>query len=120
MGTEWLEEHFLPLIKLSKSTKDNLRTVVEHIAIQIADVLEKNKVKSVFVTGGGAYNQFLLDRIKHHYSVKIVLPSKQIIEYKEAIIFALMGALHLENKPTTIPSVTGARRAVVGGVKHKP
>jgi len=120
LGTEWLEEKFYPLLKFDKEIENNLRTVVEHISIQISNVLNDAKLNSVLVTGGGAKNTFLIERISHYFKGKLIVPDEQIIDFKEAIIFAYLGALYLEGKPNNIASVTGASRHVAGGVYHIP
>lgn len=120
LGTEWLEENFYPLLKFDKEIENNLRTVVEHIAVQTANVLNHASIKSVMVSGGGTKNKFLIERIDHYYNGTIIVPDEETIEFKEAIIFAYLGALYLAKKTNTIPSVTGAKRAVIGGVLHLP
>ncbi len=120
LGTEWLDQHFLPLLKLDKDIENNLATVVEHIAVQIAQALNQNSIKRVLITGGGAKNNFLIERLKRYYSGEIVAVSSQLVDFKEALIFALLGALHLNNEPNCLPQVTGARKAVCGGVLHQP
>ncbi len=120
LGTEWLELNFYPLIKFDKDIENNLRTVIEHEAIQIANTLNSNELTSVFITGGGAKNTFLIDRIQHYFKGKIIIPSQQIVDFKEALIFALLGALYLAKQPNTLASVTGASKDVTGGVLHSP
>lgn len=120
LGTEWLEEYFYPLLKFDKEIENNLRTVVEHIAIQLSNTLNRFDIKTVMVSGGGAKNKFLIERIRHYYIGKIIVPDEITIEFKEAIIFALLGALYLDRKPNNIPSVTGAERPVCGGILHLP
>ncbi len=120
LGLEWLEESFYPLLKFDKEIESNLRTVTEHIATQISSVLQKNGIKRVLLSGGGTKNQFLVKRIQSYYDGEIILPKEELIDYKEALIFAYMGALYLKNKPNTITSVTGASRACVSGVLHTP
>jgi len=120
LGTEWLEEHFYPLLKFDKEIESNLRTVVEHIAIQISNILHKAALKSVMITGGGALNKFLIERIAHYFGGKLIIPNKELIDFKEAIIFAFLGYRYLQNKPNNIPSVTGAAVEVVGGTLHTP
>lgn len=119
LGTEWLENSYYPMIKFSKSPENNLCTVVENIAIQIAKILETNKLNKVLVTGGGAYNEFLLERIRHHAASELILPSKEIIEYKEAVIFAFLGALFLAGETSNVTSATGATQNVRLGVRHE-
>lgn len=120
LGTEWLEESFYPLVKFNNSTKDNLCTVVEHIAIQISNVIEQYHLKSIYITGGGAKNDFLIRRIQHHSKVNLIIPDKKIVDFKEALIFAFLGELYLSKIPNTIPSVTGAKKATIAGVLHRP
>ncbi len=120
LGIEWLENDFYPLVKFDRDIENNLRTIIEHEAIQIGAILNKNKLKSVMITGGGALNTFLIHRIGHYFEGEIILPEKEIIEFKEAIVFAFLGALYLENKPNCLHEVTGASRDVCGGVLHLP
>lgn len=120
LGTEWLENDFYPLIKFDREIENNLRTVVEHEAIQIAAVLNKQHLKSVLITGGGALNTFLVERIAHYFEGQIILPDKEIIEFKEAIVFAFLGVMYIENQPNCLKEVTGATKDVCGGVLHRP
>ncbi len=118
LGTEWLEVSYYPMIKFSKSVENNMSTVAENIAIQIASVFDKNNLQRILVTGGGAYNTYLLERIRHHSKAELILPEPQIIEYKEALIFAFLGALHLAGETSNVPSATGAKENVCLGVLY--
>ncbi len=120
LGTEWLEEFYYPLLKFDKEIENNLRTVVEHTAIQISNVLNSAKLTTVLVTGGGAKNGFLIERIQHYFNGELVIPNKAIIDFKEAIVFAYLGALYLAKRPNALSSVTGASRNTIGGVYHLP
>lgn len=120
LGTEWLESEFYPLIKFDRDIENNLRTVIEHEAIQISTILNSNELKSVFITGGGALNSFLIERIGHYFKGAIILPERPIIEFKEAIVFAFLGALYAEKLPNCLQEVTGADQNVSGGVLHLP
>ena len=120
LGTEWLEHEFYPLLKFDKDIENNLATVVEHIAIQIGKTLSDHHLDSVMITGGGAKNHFLIERLKRYYKGEIILPDSQLIDFKEALIFALLGALFMEKQPNCIASVTGASKDVCGGVLHLP
>jgi anhydro-N-acetylmuramic acid kinase len=120
LGTEWLEDEFHKSIDGKYQTKDLLRTIVEHIAVQISSVLKNEKLASVFMTGGGTKNNFLIERIKVHFDGQLIVPEMKIIDFKEAIVFAFLGALYLRNEPTTLTSVTGAEREVCSGVLHIP
>ena len=120
LGTEWLEESFYPLLKFDKEIENNLRTVVEHEAIQISQKLNETNVKSVLFTGGGAKNNFLISRIEHYFKGEVILPEEKIIDFKEAIVFAYLGALYLEKRPNSISTVTGATQDTICGVLHVP
>lgn len=120
LGTEWIEEFYYPLLKFDKEIENNLRTVVEHTAIQISNVLNSAKLNSVLVTGGGAKNGFLIERIQHYFNGELILPEQKIIDFKEAIVFAYLGALYLDKRPNAISSVTGAKKNTIGGVFHVP
>jgi anhydro-N-acetylmuramic acid kinase len=108
------------------STEDALATYIEHLAIQVAVAVEKIVVKrglvmqpeKMLVTGGGAYNGYLVSRIEKLLSplnIEITLPEQNLIEYKEALVMALLGVLRWREEETVFSSVTGARRASVGG-----
>ena len=120
LGTEWIEEFYYPKLKFDKEIENNLRTVVEHTAIQISNVLNSAHLNSVLVTGGGAKNGFLVERIQHYFNGELILPEQKIIDFKEAIVFAYLGALYLDKRPNALSSVTGAKKNTIGGVFHLP
>ena len=115
LGREWVEEYISPLI-VNEKNEDALRTFCEHIAIQIGSLL---KHKSAFFTGGGVFNNFLMERIQHHSSSKIIIPSHDIINFKEALLFGFLAVLRIRNEINCLQSVTGAERDNCGGVIHK-
>lgn len=111
LGFEFVKEVVLPMMENFKiSVADKLRTFTEHIALQINLALS-HKSGTLFVTGGGAYNTFLIERIQFHLpEIKIIIPEKKILEFKEALIFALLGVLKLRNENNVFSSVTGAEK----------
>lgn len=110
LGFEFVKKTILPLIDhFDISIEDKLRTFSEHIALQIALALPIKKGQ-MLVTGGGAYNDFLIECIQHYLpDMKITVPSAKIVEFKEAIIFALLGVLKLREEINVLCSVTGAK-----------
>ncbi|PIV17811.1 MAG: anhydro-N-acetylmuramic acid kinase, partial [Flavobacteriales bacterium CG03_land_8_20_14_0_80_35_15] len=109
LGFEFVVNQIFPLLnKYNLPIIDLLRTYTEHIAQQLAQNLRAHK--SVLVTGGGAYNQFLIKRFKELSHCELTLPPSDIIEFKEALIFAFLGLLRLENKVNCLKSVTGASK----------
>lgn len=118
LGREWVEEVFLPVINsFDVSVHDKLKTVCEHIAFQIAVYANRKKSK-MLVTGGGAYNGYLIERIRFHSKSSVVIPDKQTIEFKEALIFAFLGLLRFEQKNNSLASVTGASTDNIGGAVY--
>jgi anhydro-N-acetylmuramic acid kinase len=110
LGFESVREIILPLIdRFAIPTEDKMRTFTEHIAFQIASALP-NKTGKLLITGGGAYNDFLIQNIQSNLpEMQIVIPEKKILEFKEALIFGLLGVLRLRNEINVISSVTGAK-----------
>lgn len=118
LGREWVEEVFFPIINSFEIPIQNkLNTICEHIAVQIAKHANNPKEK-MLITGGGAFNNYLINRIKTHTQSEVIIPDKQTIEYKEALIFAFLGLLRFEQKNNTLASVTGARTNSVGGAVY--
>ena len=109
LGFEFVKEVILPLIEsFDIPIEDKLCTFTEHVAFQIAQALPIQS-GSLLVTGGGAYNDFLIQRMKQHLpQVQIEIPNQKTIEYKEALIFGLLGVLRLRNEINVLHSVTGA------------
>lgn len=121
LGKEWLDTVFLPILnKYELSVYDQLKTIYEHIATQISKTIATQKETKTLVTGGGAYNKLLIHLIKHKTQSEIIIPEKEIIEYKEAIIFALLGVLRQKNEVNCLASVTGATRDSSTGVVFNP
>jgi anhydro-N-acetylmuramic acid kinase len=121
LGFEFVKETILPLIESYPiPIEDKLHTFTEHVALQIALALP-NKNGSLFITGGGAYNDFLIERIQHHVPrMKLIIPSAKILEFKEALIFALLGVLKLRGEINVLSSVTGAKTNHSSGMIYSP
>lgn len=115
LSREWVEKFITPIITSTYKTENLLHTFCEHIAIQIG---KHAKYEDVLFTGGGVYNTYLMNRIKHYSDAKIIIPSKKIIDYKEALIFAFLGVLRYRNEVNCLQSVTGAIRDNCGGFIH--
>jgi anhydro-N-acetylmuramic acid kinase len=113
MGREWFESEMLPLLK--GNPENLLATCTEHIGGVIAGVLNKNKFRDVLVTGGGAFNKYLIECISASTETKLIIPDDQTVNFKEALIFAFLGYLRIHNRINTLRSVTGARQDSCGG-----
>lgn len=117
LGKEWFVEKFRPYFeKSTESVPDLLATATEHIAEQIAKVLNDNALNSVMVTGGGAFNSFLIESVRKKTDCRVEVANKLIVNYKEAMIFAFLGVLRMRGEANCLSSVTGASRDNCGGV----
>lgn len=110
LGMEFVRDAIFSLTsKYRQLIPDLLCTFCEHISLRIASALPEKKGKMI-VTGGGAYHDFLMGRIGHHLpQMQVVIPSEKILEFKEALIFGLLGVLKLRGEINVLSSVTGAR-----------
>ncbi len=117
-------ENVIPILD-ALTPQDALCTAVEYIALSIKNALVLNNATSAFnsksqllITGGGAFNSYLIERIQYwlkSYNVTVVIPAHNIIAYKEALAMALIGLYRLEEKPNVLASVTGAQYDNIGG-----
>jgi len=115
LGIEWCTENIYPLFSGIEAL-DILATFTEHTAEQISKVLNENQLKKVFFTGGGTYNKYLIKRIRAKTGSEIIIPEKQIIDFKEALIFAFMGVLRWNNEINILSSATGSSHDHSSGI----
>lgn len=117
LGKEWIDENFFPIIyNFDISIGNKIRTIYEHIAIQVKNVVSKTNDDKILVSGGGALNLFLIGLLNEKLKNRLVIPDKHTIEFKESLIFALLGALRMENEINCLKNVTGAKYNNIGGV----
>jgi len=121
LANEFGTDVIFPLIQsFDLPVKDKLRTYVEHIAEQVCGAfydLDAGNGK-LMITGGGAFNGFLVDRIKalvKELAIEVVVPEANVVKYKEAIAMAFLGLLRWREENTIMSSVTGASRSSIGG-----
>jgi anhydro-N-acetylmuramic acid kinase len=119
LGIEWVKEQLMHILeKYPIPVEDILHTYTCHIAEQIGNTLDQNHVKKVLVTGGGAYNHFLVEKIQEKTPAIIHIPDDLTIQYKEALIFALLGVLKCRGEVNVLSSVTGAREDHSSGITY--
>ena len=123
IDNNWIRTTVLPLIDaVDDSIENKMNTCVLHVAQQISTVIKNHcdgpAASRVLITGGGAYNKFLITKIKANladHSVQIILPDARVIEFKEAALMALMGYLYYSGMENVLHEVTGANRPHIGG-----
>jgi len=125
LGREWVEKEIFPILENADcSVEQKIATFSEHIAQQISYTLHKNfaffGTQKLLVTGGGAYNQFIISKMQKYTknNLEIIVPTNEIINFKEALIFAFLGYLKVLGKDNTLKSVTGATKNSIGGVVY--
>ncbi|MBT8236136.1 MAG: anhydro-N-acetylmuramic acid kinase [Bacteroidia bacterium] len=127
-GYEWFASTVWPLVNSFEDTPENLlHTTVHHIAEQIANAIlstlpgtqePRTKNYELLVSGGGAKNSFLMEVLQQKIgsSVHVHIPDDTLIDYKEALVFALMGVLKMEGEVNVLSSVTGSEKDLSSGV----
>ncbi|GAB4132594.1 MAG: anhydro-N-acetylmuramic acid kinase [Bacteroidia bacterium] len=117
LGREWTENNIFPLLEDHFPVQDLLRTFTEHAAMQIAKYIPESG--KTLVTGGGAWNRFLIHRIESHTTGKLVIPDARLVNFKEALIFAFLGYLRLNDRINVLSSVTGALKDSCSGAVYQ-
>ena len=109
LGIEFVNEKILPLIdEYNLNENDVLATFIKHVSYQISKNIDGKE--KVHITGGGSFNKSLIKSLKDDYNINLLVPEDKIINYKEALIFALLGYLKINNKINCLKSVTGASK----------
>ena len=119
LAREDFENWFSTIFQANKqiTVPDQLATLGLHLTNTISNAITKNK-RDVLITGGGAHNKYWINLLKNKYNIECILPSKEIINFKEALIFAFLGVIRLDRKINILSSVTGASRDNIRGVIH--
>ncbi|SDK65711.1 anhydro-N-acetylmuramic acid kinase [Catalinimonas alkaloidigena] len=126
LGREWIEEQVFPLLQESGlSWADQMATFSRHVAGQIASAIAQwvdDPEPRVLVTGGGAFNAYLLSQIEMELQgkVQLVVPDDKLVSFKEALVFAFLGVLRARNEANCLASVTGASVDNIGGAVYGP
>ena len=118
LGREWFDAWLKPLIAVQADLPDRMATVAEHIAQQVATALAFAE-GPVLVTGGGAHNTFLLERLRSLNTTRIEVPDIRTVDFKEALVFALLGVLRIRKEVNALASVTGAGKDSIGGSVYR-
>ena len=119
MGREFFEENIKPSLENRDDIADMMATFVEHIAIHISASVKTMSSSIMLITGGGAKNKYLIERIQANTKHKVFVPSEDIIDYKEALVFAFLGLLRSRDEINVLKSVTGAESDSSSGKIYK-
>lgn len=101
-----------------ESGEDGLATGVEWVATTVARDLEAAPNPGrLLLTGGGAHNAFLVQRLDAHMPAgwTVEVPEAMWVDGKEAAAFAWLAWRTVQGLPTALASVTGANMDTCGG-----
>ncbi len=117
LGREWVEQCINPLLQRyeQENIQNTIHTITQHIALQIATTCNNYTIDTLLVTGGGAWNTYLIESIKKQTATTILIPESKIVDFKEALAFAFLGILRHTHTINTLASVTGATQNSIGG-----
>lgn len=120
---QWYMMQFQPVVRNYErvyNAESVLRTLIEHFSMQISEVLNKEleATDQAMISGGGAKNKFFISELQGKTNSRIIIPDNEVIDYKEAIIFAYLALLRVMNKVNVLSSVTGADRDSIGGALY--
>ena len=121
LGMEWVNTSVLPILKnFEKDIPSILNTYCDHIASEITKNIKDDFEVEVLVTGGGAFNSYLMELLQQKTNAKIIIPSSEIINFKEALIFGFLGVLKIREEINVLSSVTGAEQDHCAGIVFEP
>ena len=125
LSNNYGSEKIIPILeRYDLCVEDLLCTYCEHIAQQAVSAVlplihnDMNTENQMLITGGGAFNKFLINRLDESmkkHNISITIPDAEVIQYKEALIMALLGVLRWREENTVLASVTGAKMDSIGG-----
>jgi anhydro-N-acetylmuramic acid kinase len=107
---------------------DMLATAIALTVRTVADGLARESPRGaswreLIVAGGGALNLTLVARLRDAIAPLVVRTMDELgipVASREAVAFAILGAYRMRGLANTLPSATGAKRAVSGGAVHQP
>ena len=120
LGIEFVKSEIFPIIdKYLLNPEDILKTFIEHISDQINRCIINGKNEKILLTGGGSYNKTLVEAMKNKLDSNLIIPKNEIVDFKEALIFAYIGLLRIKKKINCLKSVTGANKDHSSGDIYK-
>ena len=118
---QYLDDLISKIKKYSPKIEDVIATISAYSAYTIIKEYQLflPDIDEIILSGGGAHNKFLVDLLRQNLTAKIII-SDQIDAY-EAFGFAILGHMTILNQASNLPSVTGAKKAVIlGNITNPP
>ena len=118
---QYLDDLISKIKKYTPKNEDVIATITAYTAYTIIKEYQLflPDIDEIILSGGGAHNKFLVDLLRQNLTAKIII-SDQIDAY-EAFGFAILGHMTILNQASNLPSVTGAKKAVIlGNITNPP
>ncbi len=115
LGIELVNQDVFPILE-KLNIEDALATFTEHTSKQISEVFQNYNLRKILFTGGGTYNDFLIEQIQSKTNAEIIIPDQKIIDFKEALIFGFMGVLRILDENNVLNSATGSKQDHCTGI----
>ncbi len=112
LSNDWVRQNFFDAME---EPRDCLKTFASFITDEIAKRVNNYNPKKLLITGGGAYNHFAIDLLREKVKAEVVVPEKDLINFKEALVFGLLAHLRAMELPNVLSSCTGASSDSCGG-----
>ena len=119
-GIEWLADHWQELGSLA--IVDQLATLslftAKSVFLACEEFIRDHQVARVIISGGGIHHKCVMKYLIKWFNPISVVSSDQLgvsVDGKEALGFAILAVAHVKSIPGNIPSVTGAKKALVLG-----
>jgi anhydro-N-acetylmuramic acid kinase len=118
---DWLEATLSALGRVP-APADVQATLLEFTAISLCDAINRDctGAQELYVCGGGAHNDALMQRIRAHLpNIRVATTASLGIDpdWVEALAFAWLAQQTLHHAPGNLPSVTGARgKRILGAI----
>ncbi len=121
MSNSYIRSEVFPLIdESSASTNDKLNTMVQYITDRLSETIHDVESAKILFTGGGVHNKYLMHQLEKKIKKEIKLPDERIINYKEALLMALLGSLRWLGKVNIFSSCTGSTHNSSAGAVYLP
>jgi anhydro-N-acetylmuramic acid kinase len=121
LDNNWIREVFIPGIGKYK-IEDILNTYCKWMANSIADQVDMSFDSRLYCTGGGTHNLYFISLLKtalKERKCELVVPSREMIDYKEAILMSALAKHYIDGKHNVLSSITGASKDSIGGAMYK-
>ena len=117
LDRNYFKNFFVSIIKKNYKKEDIMASFTEITAQTIAIALKETtkEVKSIIISGGGAYNKHLISRIKALISCKIIKTNQIDLNFIESELIAYLSARFLNNLPSTFEYTTGTNKPTIAG-----